>query len=138
MPYLFYQQERDQNFFEQCEQIRDSYNERNEYISVGEIARQAIMTQADSFYISERECAKIIYRAKQGIKSYTKSEAKRALYEEIERRYHIIQEKHPDMLVPSIAKIIIEEPAPRFYITKARAVSLYYSLLNQPEKKRFK
>lgn len=119
---LYYQQERNADFLGVCERIR---KETKGYISVACIARKAVYCEAELFYLPAREIARII-RFKSKIE--VSSSAKIELYKEIERRSKEINE-NGKVSCETIARIIEIQKAPRFYITEARAVSLYYELL---------
>jgi histone H3/H4 len=121
---LYYQQERNADFFNVCERIR---KEEKGYISVACIARRAVYSKAELFYLPAREIARII-RFKSKVK--VSSSAKAELYREIEARAGKMNEGG-HMNCETIARIIEIQLAPRFYITEARAVSLYYELLKK-------
>jgi len=125
---LFYQQERNSDFFNACEKIRREHGK--DYISVADIAKKAILTEAESFYLLDKEVSKIIYRFVGKITfGNTQSEAKKAQYKEIMRRYYELHYQYPEYNIPKIAAIIASQKAPRFYITETRAMLLYYKLL---------
>lgn len=90
---LFYLQERDKDFFIACEKIRRQHGQ--EYISVSDIARKAIYTETESFYLLDKEFAKILYRIEKGINQESKSQAKNEQYREIERRYRVLKAENP-------------------------------------------
>lgn len=127
---LFFQDERDKDFYAACEKIRG----QKCYLSTTEIAKRAVHAEAQSFYLSNRGCAKIINRIKRG-NIHTRSSAKRMLYEEIRRRYLLIISEHPHLTSAEIARRINAEKAPRFYITESRAVDLYYLLIKSNPRK---
>jgi histone H3/H4 len=119
---LYYQQERNTDFLGVCERIR---KETKGYISVACIARKAVYCEAELFYLPAREIARIIrFKSKMEVSSPAKVE----LYREIEKRAKSINE-NGKVSCETIARIIEIQSAPRFYITEARAVSLYYELL---------
>lgn len=121
----FFQEERDRNFFLACENIRKDKS----YLSAADIAKQAVYTETNSFYLSYKECAKIINRYRKGKMVIADSSAKRELHEEIIKQYSVIESKTPGMRATDIAQIILSNKAPRFYITETRAANLYYELL---------
>jgi hypothetical protein len=77
---LFYQEDRDNDFYNVCERIR---GQNPGYISVSDIVKQAIYCEAESFYLSELIIARMIDKIKKGEKPTTKKEAKQELYKEI-------------------------------------------------------
>lgn len=136
MPYLYFQKERDRDFLRVCEGIRREHNREGKYISVSDIALKALHSEADSFYITKRECVKIIHEYKKGLSTGRRSAAKRELALEILRRYRRMSEESPEWSVPQISEEIVSQRAPRFYISEARAKCLYYELLSKRDGKR--
>jgi hypothetical protein len=120
---LYYQQERNNDFFSVCERIR---KETKGYVSVEKIAIQAVYNKAELFYLPAREIAKIIRGKK--FDQNTKSPAKAELYKELKRRYELLNPQgKTDCAV--VSRMIEIQSAPRFYISESRAVNLYYQLL---------
>ena len=122
-----FKEERDYEFLKVCENIRKS---SKEYISTKNIAIRAIQSNAPSFFLSERELWKII-REKEKINQIPKSEIKAELHRTIRRRYRQLKLAFPNMKIGKIIQSLALASAPRFYITEARAVTLYYQLLKQ-------
>jgi|GEM_PF-4902159 len=123
---LFYEEERNEDFFNVCESIR---KESGSYISVSDIVKKAIHHPAKSFYLSARACYVIIRRARH---ARPRLDAKYDLYTEIYTRHIELSKENPQMAVSQIARIISEQSAPRFYISAPRAMNLYYQLLKKP------
>jgi hypothetical protein len=128
MAELFYREDRDSDFFKACERVRG----REPNLSVSEITAKAILLPAKSFYLHRREYSSIIKR--NGMK-LPKNEIKKQLHQEILSRYQNLKKENPDMDVLEITKIITEQPAPRFYISRRRAEDIYYGLLKKPQSK---
>lgn len=126
MAELFYRNDRDNDFFIACEKARKDIGG---YFSVKKIVSIALQTPAHSFYLHPREYANIIRRVRS---SYLpRSKASRALYLEVFDRYKKLKEKYPDKKIEEIYKLLADEPAPRFYISESRGVTLYYQLLKK-------
>ena len=124
---LYYQKERDKDFFEVCEAIRkESYPE---YISVDNIALLAIKKKAKSFYLSTKVCSNIINKVRFGCFDKIKNNIKKELYLELWLRYIQIKRQNPEFNSMDCARIIAEQEAPRFYIAEHHATNLYYKLL---------
>ena len=111
---LFYKTQRDLEFYNACERVR-----KGKCMTIQEIVDFAIMQPASSFFLTYSSCRKIIKWEK------PVNGAKRELYYEIKR----LRDQMPELTVSQACERIIEMPAPRFYITPARARSLYYELL---------
>jgi len=125
---LFYKPERDKDFYDICERIR---KQNKEYQSVEQIASKAVHEEAQSFYLTQKQIVAIIQEMRAGVNKERVREfpVKSELYNEIFSRYWKIKKESPEKCVNQISKIIDEQSAPRFYISEARATSLYYKLL---------
>ena len=128
---LFYEIERDKGLEEACEQVR---KERPGYIPVREIARMAIARQAPSFYISRKEIKRIVKKTREGIRPAFASRSRNELYNEIASRAGTIEKTAPGIPAGKVADIIMSQTAPRFYISEARAVDVYYGILNRKKR----
>jgi hypothetical protein len=126
MAKLFYREDRDNDFFNTCEQIRNEGTN----LSVAEIVSKAILRPAKSFYLHRREYSYII---KKNGSRLPKNGIKKLLHLEILNRYQKLKETNPGMDILEITKIIAEQPAPRFYISGRRAEDIYYRLLKRPQ-----
>jgi hypothetical protein len=129
---LFYQNERDKDFFETCESIRKEYGAA--YISVDEIAEKAIFKEASSFYLKTEVYARIYNKIKNWKAKPIRGKVKDDLYHEVLKRYKTILSDNPDMNAMEVARIIATQKAPRFYMSRMSARNLYYKLLkNNPK-----
>lgn len=133
---LFYQEERNEDFFAVCERIREENNKKDSYESVTQIAQRAVMCEAGSFYISPNWIEKIVNSVRRGKPFTARSGAKLELYRDVEKLYKQLYAENPRIRMREIIDRISDAPAPRFYISEARAVSLYYELLGKPAKQR--
>lgn len=125
MAELFYREDRDIDFMNACEKVRQ---ESSEHLSVAEIVRKAILQPAKSFYLRPREYGDIVRRAK---KKLPKREVTKELYIEILNRYNTLREEYPSLKNQDINKMLSEQTAPRFYISEARGILLYYELMKK-------
>jgi len=125
---MFFREERDKDFITACENVRL----QNKHLSASAIAKKAIYTETQSFYLTTRELAKFIYKIRKGfdVKGF---ECSVALHCEIKKRMLII-EGHEKMSANEIARIIDMQDAPRFYISESRAVQLYYECFKKQKK----
>ncbi|GHV51423.1 hypothetical protein FACS1894181_13240 [Bacteroidia bacterium] len=127
MAALFFREERDIDFLSACEEVR----RESGYLPPYKIASKAVMKPAMSFYLHPREYLLII--CGNGRKLPRKG-VKRELHLEILSRYGKLKKLFHDKNL--IARMIAGQTAPRFYISEARAVSLYYELLKHKKKMR--
>jgi hypothetical protein len=124
---LFFQDERDHDFFKACERVRRTYREFNS----SDIAKIAIYTQAESFYLTYKGYKNIILKIRHNERFPDSTKA--SLYDEIKKRMSEIKGVD-EMSAGKIARILDEQPAPRFYISESRAVSIYYNQLRNGNK----
>jgi hypothetical protein len=123
---LCFKELRDRDFFNLCETIR---KETGGSMSVSAIARIAVHRGAKSFYLSEREYARVYCRARR--MPECKSEVKNEMYREIRYRFLKVKRECPGLCHAQIARLVGEQTAPRFYISEGSAVQLYYRLLRK-------
>lgn len=123
---LYYQKERDKDFFEVCESIRKENHP--DYISAENIVSRAIEKEAQSFYLNIEIYARIINKVRRGCLSL-RNEVKKELYLELWKRHIQIKRQNPEFNSMDCARVIAEQKAPRFYISPGSAVNLYYKLL---------
>ncbi|MFT3994398.1 MAG: hypothetical protein QM660_08825 [Dysgonomonas sp.] len=120
---LYFKEDRDKDFFEVCERIR---KQNDEYVSVSDIALQAIGQPAKSFYLSDQRYSRII---KQKGNSRTKNLIKIEMHRDIYEKFNSLSVEYADLNTKGILKLLSESPAPRFYLSHSRATELYYELL---------
>lgn len=114
------------DFFNACESVR----KKHPSLSVSEIAAIAVKKRAPSFYLTDFQIAKIVRQIRNGTLVFPNG-VKGECYREIMRNYFLFSDSfriaHPTIVVKSIADL----EAPRFYMSDARATSLYYELLKR-------
>lgn len=113
---LIFKEDRDKEFFNLCMKIKQGTN-----LSVDEVVQKAIDSPATSFFLTYDGFRRIVYH------KGDVSDSKKELYKTIKRLY----EKHKCENMKETFKRIDELPAPRFYMSKARAISLYYELIKK-------
>lgn len=55
---------------------------------------------------------------------------KREMFEEIFRRFLAVREKHPEKSIYALAIMVVNQPAPRFYMTPRTVGELIYRIKN--------
>lgn len=125
MAELFYREDRDMDFLNACETIRQ---ESEQHLSVTQIASIAIFKPAKSFYIHPREYSNIVRRGKNNL---PKNKVSKELHMEVLSRYEYLRDKYSELKDEDLYKMLSEQPAPRFYISQSRGIILYYELLKR-------
>jgi len=123
---LEFKQQRNDEFYRLCKQI---IAKSKTPVNIRQTIKCAIHTPATSFFISETRIAKII---RAPLTDCPKSEAKANLFNMIKHLYFEEKMTHPQMSAEAIAKnIIFYRSAPRFYISQATALNIFYNELNK-------
>jgi hypothetical protein len=123
---LYYSEDRDEDFLLACDRLRKA---TPGYPRVRDIARDAILQPARSFYLSPVELRRALHEIRRGVTPRFRSPAKNALRAALRARLAALEQARPGIPVRLAAAIISDQPAPRFYISVARATSLYYHAL---------
>jgi hypothetical protein len=121
--HLIEQSERNKDFFSVCEKIKQS---ANKYLSIAEIAAEAIHHPAQSFYLSIGETGRLLRKP---VRRIPAGSAKQSLWLELAHRYRELHHQYPTESIEAIARRIELQPAPRFYMSPKYATRLYYQLL---------
>lgn len=116
----FYYKERNDEFFRACSALRSE----RPYLTARQIASEASMRPAESFYLTERQVMEIIMRMRCGNDNPSCAVCGE-MHREIFSRYWRIKTEHPEMSVRAIAFEISLQEAPRFYICERGAYKLY-------------
>lgn len=127
---LFNGEERNSEFYKVCEKIK---KESKVYMSVKEMTSKAVETPTVSFFICLHQINIIIMEQRCG--KVPPKGIKGELHREIFKRYWELKKQNPCFSVNQIAKIIEEQPAPRFYMSKSTGESLFYKLFKIYSKK---
>lgn len=86
-------------------------------IVVSKMLNDIVNSPSSRFWITEQRCAIVLGQMKKGETFPDAYPQKRAMYRELYRRAEKLWEAHPNMSVYSVASIIVEQPAPSFYMS---------------------
>ena len=115
------------------EDIMRAYREQlalADYIVMPEIFRKVAESPAKRFWVSEERAAVEVSRMLVG-KSFSRMRAnKREMFKEIFRRYIALRDLHPRKSLPELVSIIVNQPAPRFYLTPRTVGEFVYRINN--------
>lgn len=90
-------------------------------IRLPDIYQRVAQSPASRFWVSEERAAIVISRMVAGKPLPRMLPTKREMFDEIYRRYLLMKPHHPDISLPELVSIIVNQPAPKFYFT-ARTV----------------
>lgn len=100
------------------------------YIVMPEIFKLVAESQSSRFWVSEERAAIVIARMAAGKPLPKMRSNKREMFEEIFRRFNILQKEHPQKSIFELATIVINQPAPKFYLTPRTTGELIYRIGN--------
>ena len=88
------------------------------------------------FWVSAERAAIVISNMMRGDDLLNMRPTKREMFQEIYHRIKILQEQNPRMSIYEMALKVVQEPAPKFYITAGSAKVIIYRIRKQWHKKR--
>ena len=121
---LIEEDNRNRDFYRACEEI--IRHNKPQSVNVRETVRKALLSPAGSFYLSDGEIARIL---RSRMWEMPLNPVKLEMYKELCSRYRQLKALHPGQKIGQIARLIETQPAPRFYMSDAYAVRLYYHLV---------
>lgn len=109
---------------------------RCDQIYLPEIFNRVVNMPSKRFWVSPKRAAIVISNMMRGDTLADMRPTKREMFQEIFRRVLKLQEKNPEMSIYEIAIEVVQEPAPKFYLTAGSARVIIYRAKKQWHKKR--
>ena len=101
-----------------------------EYIVMPEIFRLVAESPAARFWVSEERATAVISKMLAG-KSLSKMRpSKKEMFDEIFRRFSILRQSLPDKSILELVSIVVNQPAPKFYLTPRTIGEFIYRIRN--------
>lgn len=100
------------------------------HIHMPEIFRQVAASPSSRFWVSEERAAIVIAAMQAGREVALMTANKREMFDEIYRRYLELRASHPDKSIIELARVIVHQPAPRFYFTPRSVGEFIYRIRN--------
>ena len=110
-----------QERLENLMRVYDNYITSCEYIKMPEVYKYIANAPADRFYVSDIRASIVVSDMLQGKPLPSMRPQKREMFEEISRRVVKLREQHPTWTLRKLCTVVVEQPAPRFYITPGSA-----------------
>lgn len=101
--------------------VYDDYITSCEYIKMPEVYKHIANAPADRFYVSDVRASVVVSDMLQGKPLPSMRPLKREMFEEISRRVVKLREQHPTWTLRKLCTVVVEQPAPKFYITPGSA-----------------
>lgn len=112
-----YEAQRDDNLMQCYHELLTSAK----FVRMPEIYRQVVDMPAQRFWVSEERAAIVISSMMRGDKLENMRPLKREMYNEIYRRAMALREEDPTLPISQLVAQVVEQPAPKFYLTPGSA-----------------
>lgn len=91
------------------------------YVRMPDIYEKVAASPSRRFWVSEERAAIVISQMMKGDKLKNMRPLKREMYNEIYRRVMRLREQNPDAPISQLVAKVVEQPAPKFYLTPGSA-----------------
>lgn len=100
------------------------------------VLRKTVNSPSERFWVSENRALKIIRKMMSGADISSMTKTKKEMFREIYRRVCLMTDKNPSMDLYDIVVSVINQPAPKFYITEKSANVIIHKTLRKWRKER--
>lgn len=100
------------------------------YIIMPKIFEQVANSPCSRFWVSEERAAIVISTLLAGKVIPNMRKNKREMFDEIFRRFLIVREQYPEKSIYALAIMVVNQPAPKFYMTPRTVGELIYRIKN--------
>ena len=107
------------------------------YIVMPKIFEQVANSPCSRFWVSEERAAIVISTLLAGKVIPNMRKNKREMFDEIFRRFLIARGQYPEKSIYALAIMVVNQPAPKFYMTPRTVGELIYRIKNGWYEKRF-
>lgn len=107
------------------------------YIIMPKIFEQVANSPCSRFWVSEERAAIVISTLLAGKVIPNMRKNKREMFDEIFRRFLIAREQYPEKSIYALAIMVVNQPAPKFYMTPRTVGELIYRIKNGWYEKQF-
>ena len=94
---------------------------KRSFLNMGEIANELYTIPAPRFYVSSERAAIVISAMYNGFKLKGMTKNKKEMFIELYKRAKKLKKKMPDLSWTEIAQMLVNQPAPSFYLTPGSA-----------------
>ncbi len=96
------------------------------HVDIPNVFNSIVNKPSCRFWVSPERASVVINRMIHGDTLSSMKPNKREMYKEIFRRVQKMRKSNPDAPIRRLVSIIVEEPAPKFYLTAESAKVIYY------------
>lgn len=101
--------------------VYDNYIASCTYIRMPEVYASIVNAPAARFYVSDIRATVVVSALLKDKPLKRMHPLKREMYEEIARRVVALREDHPEWTLRRLCALVVEQPAPKFYLTPGSA-----------------
>lgn len=101
------------------------------YVRMPDIYEKVANSPSRRFWVSEERAAIVVSAMMRGDKLKNMRPLKREMYNEIYKRAMKLREKNPSMPISQLVAVVVEQPAPKFYLTPGSAKVLICKIRKQ-------
>lgn len=109
---------------------------RCDRIYLPDVLSTVVNTPSKRFWVSAERAAIVISKMMHGDTLINMRPARREMFQEIYRRVKLLQKENPTMSISEMALKVVQQPAPKFYITAGSAKVIISRIRKQWYKKR--
>lgn len=103
---------------------------KSKFVVATELFARVANSPSVRFWISEERATVVISAMLAGKQFPRMRPPKKEMFDEIFRRFILLRENKPDKSIQEIVAEVIEQPAPKFYLTPRTAGELIYRIKN--------
>ncbi|MBR1543808.1 MAG: hypothetical protein IJ626_02810 [Muribaculaceae bacterium] len=104
----------------------------SQYIDITRISQMVVNTPCSRFWVSEERALVVIVALLKGIPVLnTMRPTKREMFREIFSRVITLRQQQPSMPLAELISIVVNSPAPQFYMTPRSAMETIYKIKKQ-------
>lgn len=101
------------------------------YVRMPDIYEKVANSPSRRFWVSEERAAIVVSAMMRGDKLKNMRPLKREMYNEIYKRAMKLREENPSMPISQLVAMVVEQPAPKFYLTPGSAKVLICKIRKQ-------
>jgi len=103
----------------------------NPDVLIGDVISETYKSCAPRFYLTIGSAQRGIKSVLNGTYSFVEKPMTEAMYKELAKRYVSIVPGETDRIRSDVVRVIIEQPAPSFYLTRRSFRKILYQALNE-------
>lgn len=116
--------------------VYTSYIEKCDFVSLKDVYQVVAESPAPRFYVTAKRASIVIAQMQQGLSCG--NPLKDEMYREIYRRCLKLRKQHPKWTMYQLCEVVVQQPAPKFYILPNRVQFILIKIRRRWAKERLK